>query len=88
MPEKRERRTRGKGRPILPPHLRGKNPKPLIQVFEEKLFEQTSEDEDGNVVREELFASLDENTGKIVFRATAEKEVSDADDKDQGHEAC
>ena len=82
MANEKQRRTRGKGRPILPKYLQGENPKPLIEVFEEKLFEQTSEDEDGNVVHEELFATLDQNTGKITFRATAEKEVGDGDAED------
>ena len=52
MPEKRERRTRGKGRPILPKYLQGENPKPLTEVFGQKLFEQSSEDKDGNIVHE------------------------------------
>ena len=73
MPEKRERRTRGEGRPILPKYLQGTNPKPLIEVFEEKLFEQTSTDEGGNVVHETLYGSINNKTGKITFRATAEE---------------
>ena len=82
MPEKRERRTRGKGRPILPKYLQGENPKPLIEVFEQKLFEQSSEDKDGNTVHETLYGTLDQNTGKLTFRATAEKEVGDGDAED------
>ena len=74
MPEKRERRTRGKWRPRRPAYLQGKNPKPLIEVFEEKLFEQTSTDEDGNVLHETLYGSINNKTGKVTFRATAEKE--------------
>jgi len=79
MPEKRERRTRGKGRPILPKYLQGTNPKPLIEVFEEKLFEQTSTDEDGNLLHETLYGSINNKTGKITFRATAEKEEATYD---------
>ena len=82
MANDRQRRTRGKGRPILPKYLQGENPKPLIEVFEQILFEQSSEDEDGNTVHETLYGALDQNTGKLTFRATAEKEVGDADDKD------
>ena len=74
MPEKRERRTRGEGRPILPKYLQGTNPKPLIEVFEEKLFEQTSTDEDGNLFHETLYGSINNKTGKVTFRATAETE--------------
>jgi hypothetical protein len=74
MPEKRERRTRGKGRQVLPKYLQGTNPKPLIEVFEEKLFEQTSTDEDGNLLHETLYGSINNKTGKVTFRATAETE--------------
>ena len=79
MPEKRERGTRGKGRPILPKYLQGTNPKPLIEVFEEKLFEKTSTDEDGNVLHETLYGSINNKTGKVTFRATAEKEEATHD---------
>lgn len=79
MPEKRERGTRGKGRPILPKYLQGTNPKPLIEVFEEKLFEKTSTDEDGNVLHETLYGSVNNKTGKVTFRATAEKEEATHD---------
>ena len=74
MPEKRERRTRGIWRPRRPAYLRGNNPKPLIEVFEEKLFEQTSTDEDGNLLHETLYGSINNKTGKVTFRATAETE--------------
>ena len=74
MPEKRERRTRGADRPILPRYLQGTNPKPLIEVFEEKLFEKTSTDEDGNLLHETLYGSINNKTGKVTFRATAETE--------------
>jgi hypothetical protein len=77
---RRQRTTRGKGRPIVPNYLKGENPKRLIDVYEEQLLEETSIDEDGNIIKEALHASVNDETGVVTFRATVEKEVRDEED--------
>ena len=63
------RGTRGRGRHITYP---GKPEGP----FGEKLFEQTTENEDGTLTTEVLYAIVDGD--KITFQATAAKEDTDA----------
>ena len=63
------RGTRGQGRRIHYPD----NPE---GPYGEKLLEQTTENEDGSLIKEVLYAIVDGE--KITFQATAEKEDADA----------